>query len=67
MSEVRISAEPRSEFGKGFARRARAAGKIPAVIYGHGDDPRHVSLPAREFTNAIRHGGSNVLLTLDVD
>jgi large subunit ribosomal protein L25 len=40
---------------------------VPAVIYGHGADPRHVALPAREFANAIRHGGSNVLLTLDVD
>lgn len=67
MSEVRLSAESRSEFGKGGARRTRRAGKIPAVIYGHGADPRHVSLPAREFTNAIRHGGSNVLLTLDVE
>jgi large subunit ribosomal protein L25 len=67
VSELRISAETRTEFGKGGARRTRRAGKIPAVIYGHGEDPRHVSLPAREFTNAIRHGGANVLLTLDVD
>jgi large subunit ribosomal protein L25 len=67
VSEVRLSAETRTEFGKGGARRTRRAGKVPAVIYGHGDDPRHVSLPAREFANAIRHGGSNVLLTLDVD
>ena len=67
MSEVRLSAEPRTEFGKGGARRTRRAGKIPAVIYGHGADPRHVSLPAREFTNAIRHGGSNVLLTLELE
>lgn len=67
MSEVRLSAETRTEFGKGGARRTRRAGKVPAVIYGHGDDPRHVSLPAREFANAIRHGGSNVLLTLDVE
>jgi large subunit ribosomal protein L25 len=65
VSEVRLSAESRTEFGKGGARRTRRDGKIPAVIYGHGDDPRHVSLPAREFTNAIRHGGVNVLLTLD--
>jgi large subunit ribosomal protein L25 len=57
----------RTEFGKGGARRTRRAGKIPAVIYGHGAEPRHVSLPAREFTNAIRHGGANVLLTLDVE
>ncbi|MBV9822425.1 MAG: 50S ribosomal protein L25/general stress protein Ctc, partial [Actinobacteria bacterium] len=67
MSEVRLTAEVRTEFGKGGARRTRRSGKIPAVIYGHGADPRHVSLPAREFTQAIRHGGSNVLLTLSVD
>jgi large subunit ribosomal protein L25 len=67
VSEVRLSAETRTEFGKGGARRTRRAGKVPAVIYGHGDDPRHVSLPAREFANAIRHGGANVLLTLDVE
>jgi large subunit ribosomal protein L25 len=67
VSEVRLSAESRTEFGKGGARRTRRAGKIPAVIYGHGADPRHVSLPAREFTNAIRHGGFNVLLTLELE
>jgi large subunit ribosomal protein L25 len=67
VSEVRLSAETRTEFGKGGARRTRRAGKIPAVIYGHGADPRHVSLPAREFTNAVRHGGTNVLLTLDLE
>jgi len=67
VSEVRLNAESRTEFGKGGARRTRRAGKIPAVIYGHGADPRHVSLPAREFTNAIKHGGANVLLTLDVE
>ena len=67
MSEVRLSAESRTEFGKGGARRTRRAGKIPAVIYGHGEQPRHVSLPAREFTNAIRHGGANVLLTLELE
>ena len=66
MSEVRLSAEPRTEFGKGGARRTRRAGKIPAVVYGHGDAPRHVSLPAREFSQAIRQGGANVLLTLDI-
>jgi large subunit ribosomal protein L25 len=67
VSEVRLNAEARTEFGKGGARRTRRAGKIPAVIYGHGADPRHVSLPAREFANAIRHGGSNVLLTLELE
>ncbi len=67
MSEVRLSAESRTEFGKGGARRTRRDGKIPAVIYGHGDEPRHVSLPAREFTSAVRNGGTNVLLTLDLE
>ncbi|HEY3087671.1 MAG TPA: 50S ribosomal protein L25/general stress protein Ctc [Jatrophihabitantaceae bacterium] len=67
MSEVRLPAEPRTEFGKGGARRTRRAGKIPAVIYGHGAPPRHVSLPAREFGHAIKHGGANVLLTLSLD
>jgi large subunit ribosomal protein L25 len=67
VAEVRLPAESRTEFGKGGARRTRRAGKIPAVIYGHGAEPRHVSLPAREFTNAIRHGGTNVLLTLELE
>ena len=57
MSEVKISAEPRTEFGKGGARRTRRAGKVPAVLYGHGEAPKHIALPAREFAAAIRHGG----------
>lgn len=65
MSEVRLSAESRNEFGKGFARRIRAAGKIPAVLYGHGTDPRHLTLPAREFSHAIK-GGANTILTLSL-
>jgi large subunit ribosomal protein L25 len=67
VSEVRLSASPRTEFGKGGARRTRRAGLVPAVIYGHGAEPRHVSLPAREFGSALRHGGANVLLTLEVE
>lgn len=67
MSEVRLAAETRTDFGKGGARRTRRAGNIPAVIYGHGADPKHVSLPAREFANAVRHGGANVLLTLALE
>jgi large subunit ribosomal protein L25 len=67
VSEVRLPAEPRTEFGKGGARRTRRAGKIPAVIYGHGAAPRHVSLPAREFGHAIKHGGANVLITLSLN
>jgi large subunit ribosomal protein L25 len=64
--EVRIQAEPRTEFGKGGARRTRRAGKIPAVLYGHGTDPRHIALPAREFSHAIK-GGANTLLALQLD
>ena len=67
MSDARLTADVRTEFGKGGARRTRRAGKVPAVIYGHGADPQHVALPAKELANAIRHGGSNVLLTLDVE
>lgn len=65
MSEVRISAEPRTEFGKGGARRTRRAGKIPAVIYGHGEKPKHVALPALDFAAVIRHGGMNQLLSVE--
>jgi large subunit ribosomal protein L25 len=67
VAEVRLAAEKRTEFGKGGARRTRRAGKVPAVIYGHGADPRHVSLPAHEFANAVRHNGVNVLLTLALE
>jgi large subunit ribosomal protein L25 len=68
VSEVRIPAEPRTEFGKGGARRTRRAGKVPAVLYGHGTPPRHISLPAREFAHALRtEGGANVLLQLDLE
>ncbi len=66
MSEVKISAEPRTEFGKGGARRTRRAGMVPAVLYGHGEAPRHISLPAREFAAAIRHGGINQLFNIDM-
>ena len=67
MSEVRIAAEPRNEFGKGGARRTRRAGKVPAVLYGHGSDVRHISLPARELAHAFKsEGGANVLLSLDL-
>ena len=67
MSEVRMAAEIRTDFGKGGARRTRRAGNIPAVLYGHGAAPKHVALPAREFANAVRHGGANVLLTLALE
>jgi large subunit ribosomal protein L25 len=67
VSEVRLAAEPRTEFGKGAARRTRRAGKIPAVLYGHGSDPLHVALPALEFARVVRDQGSNAVLSLDLD
>ena len=67
MAEVRISAEPRTEFGKGGARRTRRAGRVPAVLYGHGTEPRHISLPSRDFEHALRTDGANVLLSLAID
>ena len=67
MTEVRLSAVRRTEFGKGGARRTRRAGKIPAVLYGHGAEPQHLALPAREFTLAVKRGGANVLITLDIE
>jgi large subunit ribosomal protein L25 len=67
VSEVRLAAESRTEFGKGAARRTRRAGKIPAVLYGHGSDPKHLALPALEFARVVREHGQNAVLTLDVD
>jgi large subunit ribosomal protein L25 len=68
VSEVRITAEPRTEFGKGGARRTRRAGKVPAVLYGHGTDPTHISLPSREFERALHtDAGANVLLALSIN
>ena len=66
MSEVRIAAEPRTEFGKGAARRVRRANKVPAVLYGHGDAPRHYSLPGHELMLALKHD-ANQLLTLQTE
>jgi large subunit ribosomal protein L25 len=62
VSEVSIAAEPRTEFGKGPARRTRRAGRVPAVLYGHGTDPRHISLPGHELMLALK--SANVLLRL---
>ncbi|WP_138443321.1 50S ribosomal protein L25/general stress protein Ctc [Sinomonas susongensis] len=61
----KLAAQKRTEFGKGYARRARAAGKIPAVIYGHGAEPMHVNLPGRETVLAVRV--ANALLTIDLE
>lgn len=63
MSEVRIAAEPRTEFGKGASRRARRAGKVPAVLYGHGTEPRHLNLPGHDLMLALKT--PNVLIRLE--
>ena len=60
----KLVAEPRDQFGKGFARRIRAAGKIPAVIYGHGTEPQHVTLPGHEVGLILRK--ANQVLELDI-
>ncbi|MFE5397705.1 50S ribosomal protein L25/general stress protein Ctc [Streptomyces sp. NPDC056568] len=65
MSEVKISAATRSEFGKGAARRIRRDNKVPGVLYGHGSDPIHLTLPGHELLLALRT--PNVLIALDVD
>ena len=65
MSEVKLSAVPRTEFGKGAARRLRRAHQVPAVIYGHGTDPVHVSLPGHETMLALKQ--QNALLDLDLE
>jgi large subunit ribosomal protein L25 len=67
MAVEKITAEARTEFGKGAARRIRRADKVPAVIYGHGNDPIHVTLPGHDTMMALKHGGSNALLELDLD
>jgi large subunit ribosomal protein L25 len=63
--EVRIPAESRTEFGKGAARRIRRANKVPAVVYGHGTDPQHVTLPGHDLMLALKT--SNALLSLDLE
>ncbi|MFE2051223.1 50S ribosomal protein L25/general stress protein Ctc [Streptomyces sp. NPDC059459] len=65
MSEVKIAAATRSEFGKGAARRIRRDNKVPGVLYGHGSDPIHLTLPGHELLLALRT--PNVLIALDID
>jgi large subunit ribosomal protein L25 len=65
MAEVKIAAELRTEFGKGAARRVRRAHQVPAVIYGHGAEPKHVSIPGHELLLALRT--ANVLISLELD
>jgi large subunit ribosomal protein L25 len=67
MSEYKLAAENRSDAGKGAARRLRASGRVPAVLYGHGTKPQHLSVDARQFGQALRtDAGANVLISLEV-
>ena len=65
MAEHKLTATKRTEFGKGASRRLRRAGEVPAVLYGHGTDPLHVSLPGHETFLALKH--SNALFSIDVE
>ena len=65
--DLKINAETRTQFGKGAARRIRRDDKVPAVIYGHGNDPVHLTLPGHDTMMALKHGGSNALLYIDLE
>jgi large subunit ribosomal protein L25 len=65
VSETKLKAETRTEFGKGAARRIRRADKIPAVLYGHGQEPQHITLPGHDTMLAVKH--ANALLSLDIE
>lgn len=65
MAEIKLNAEVRTEFGKGAARRTRRASLVPAVIYGHGAEAVHITLPAHELQLALRT--ANVLIGLEID
>ncbi|MFI8435126.1 50S ribosomal protein L25/general stress protein Ctc [Streptomyces sp. NPDC079020] len=65
MAEIKLAAQVRTEFGKGAARRTRRANQVPAVVYGHGAEAVHVSLPAHELQLALRT--ANVLIGLEID
>jgi large subunit ribosomal protein L25 len=65
MAEIKLAAQPRTEFGKGAARRARRDNQVPAVVYGHGAEPIHVTLPAHELLLALRT--ANVLIGLELE
>lgn len=61
-----LSATVRDKTGKGASRRARRDGRIPAVLYGHGEQPQHLELPGHEFAAVLRHTGTNAVLTLNI-
>jgi large subunit ribosomal protein L25 len=64
---AKLTATVRTEFGKGAARRIRREDKVPAVLYGHGADPVHITLPGHETMMALKHGGANALLAIDLE
>ena len=64
MSEIKLSAQPRTEFGKGAARRIRRDRQVPAVVYGHGSDPQHIQLPGHDTMLALKN--ANALLSISV-
>jgi large subunit ribosomal protein L25 len=65
MAEIQITGTTRTEFGKGASRRARRDNLVPAVIYGHGEKPQHITLPAKAIGVALKQ--ANVLLDITVD
>lgn len=65
MSQIKIAAEPRSDFGKGAARKIRRSGRTPAVIYGEGQELLHISLPSHDLDLALRK--SRVVLSVEID
>ena len=67
MGTEKIKAELRTEFGKGAARRIRREHKVPAVLYGHGNEPIHVTLPGHDPMMALKHGGANAVVELEID
>lgn len=61
-----LTAAVRAKTGKGASRLARREGRVPVVLYGHGTDPQHLEISAREFAAVLRHSGTNAILTLDI-
>lgn len=63
----KLDVEVRTRTGKGASRQARRDGKVPAVLYGHGAEPRHINLNAHDFAAVLRHSGTNAVLSLEID
>lgn len=61
-----LTAAVRTRTGKGASRLARREGRVPVVLYGHGTDPQHLEINAREFAAVLRNSGTNAVLTLDI-